>query len=48
MHLKHYHLYNPYKQPTLGFLLEDSKPIGNETIGQLVDDIDFYYQGHII
>ena len=44
MHLKHYHLYNPYKEPTLGFLWEDSKPIGNGTIGQLVDDIDFYYQ----
>ena len=44
MRLKYYHLYNPYKQPTLGFLLEDSKPIGNDTIGQLVDDIDFYYQ----
>ena len=42
--MKHYHFYNPYKQPTLGFLWEDSKTIGNETIGQLVDDIDFYYQ----
>ena len=44
MRLKHYHLYNPYKQPTLGFLWEDSKTTGNDTIGQLVDDIDFYYQ----
>ena len=44
MYLKHYHLYNPYKQPTLGFLWEDSKTTGNDTIGQLVDDIDFYYQ----
>ena len=31
-------------QPTLAFFWEDSKTIGNETIGQLVDDIDFYYQ----
>ena len=44
MRLKYYHLYNPYKQPTLGFLWEDSKTTGNDTIGQLVDDIDFYYQ----
>ena len=44
MRLKYYHLYNPYKQPTLGFLWEDSKTTGNATIGQLVDDIDFYYQ----
>ena len=44
MQLKYYHLYNPYKQPTLGFLWEDSKTTGNETNGQLVDDIDFYYQ----
>ena len=44
MHLKHYHLYNPYKEPTFGFLWEDSKTTGNDTIGQLVDDIDFYYQ----
>ena len=44
MRLKYYHLYNPYKEPTLGFLWEDSKQTGNETFGQLVDDIDFYYQ----
>ena len=44
MRLKYYHLYNPYKQPILGFLWEDSKTTGNDTIGQLVDDIDFYYQ----
>ena len=44
MQLKYYHFYNPYTQPTLGFLWEDSKTTGNDTIGQLVDDIDFYYQ----
>ena len=44
MRLKYYHFYNPYKQPTLGFLWEDPKTTGNDTIGQLVDDIDFYYQ----
>ena len=44
MQLKYYHFYNPYKEPTLGFVWEDSKTIGNETIGQLVEDIDFYYQ----
>ena len=44
MQMKYHHLYNPYKQPTLGFLWDDSKTIGNETIGQLIDDIDLYYQ----